>query len=162
MSPPTSRSGTDLKSKYTRGHSTAVSELAENAAQRAKLPADVVRDVRRAGLLHDLGRVAISASIWDKAAPLTDLEREKVRIHTYVGERVLARAPGLSAVAELACLAHERLDASGYHRRLNAASCPPAARILAAADVYSALVEERPHRPALGADGPARGRRKGG
>jgi HD-GYP domain-containing protein (c-di-GMP phosphodiesterase class II) len=151
---------TDLKSKYTRGHSNAVSELAAKAAERAKLPASVVRDVRRAGLLHDLGRAAISASIWDKTVPLTDLEREKIRIHTYIGERVLARAPGLAAVAELACLAHERLDASGYHRRLNATSCPPAARILAAADVYCALVEERPHRPAFAADAAAAELRK--
>lgn len=139
----------DLKSKYTRGHSTAVSQLAEAAAKQAGLSDDVARDLRRAGLIHDLGRVAITAGIWDKVKPLTDLEREKIRLHTYVGERVLARAPALAAIAELACLAHERLDGAGYHRRLSAASCPPAARILAVADVYCALVEERPHRAAM-------------
>lgn len=139
----------DLKSKYTRGHSPAVAELAAAAARQIGLPDDVVRDVRRAGLLHDLGRVAITAGIWDKASPLTDLEREKIRLHTYVGERVLARAPGLRSIAELACFAHERLDASGYHRRLGAAGCPPAARILAVADAYQAMREDRPHRAAL-------------
>jgi len=145
----------DLKSKYTRGHSPAVAELAAAAARLAKLPDPVVRDVRRAGLLHDLGRVAIGAGIWDKAAPLTDLEREKIRIHTYVGERVLAKSPSLASIADIACLAHERLDGSGYHRRLAAAACPPAARILAAADVYRALNEERPHRPAFAPDAAA-------
>jgi putative nucleotidyltransferase with HDIG domain len=139
----------DLKSKYTRNHSTAVAELAAAAARSIGLPADVVDNVRRAGLLHDLGRVAVSAGIWDKTAPLTDLEREKIRIHTYIGERVLARAPSLAKVAEIACLAHERLDGSGYHRRLSAAQCTAAARLLAAADVYHALVEDRPHRPAF-------------
>jgi len=139
----------DLKSKYTRNHSTGVSELAAATARSIGLPADVVDDVRRAGLLHDLGRVAISAGIWDKQEPLTDLEREKIRIHTYVGERVLARAPSLGRPAEIACLAHERLDGSGYHRRLSAAQCTAAARILAAADVYRALVEDRPHRRAF-------------
>lgn len=139
----------DMKSRYTRGHSTAVSELAAAAAKQAGLSDEVVRDVRRAGLLHDLGRVAIPAGIWDKPQPLSDLEREKIRLHTYVGERVLSRAPMLARVAEIACLAHERLDGGGYHRRLSAASCPPAARILAVADVYCALTEERPHRAAM-------------
>jgi HD-GYP domain-containing protein (c-di-GMP phosphodiesterase class II) len=139
----------DLKCKYTRNHSTGVAELAAAAARSIGLSPDIVVDVRRAGLLHDLGRVAVSAGIWDKAAPLTDLEREQVRMHTYVGERVLARAPSLARVAEIACAAHERLDATGYHRRLSAAQCSPAARILAAADVYHALIEDRPHRPAF-------------
>src|SRR5262249_47600213 len=89
----------DLKSKYTRSHSTAVAERAAAAARSVGLAPDVVDAVRRAGLLHDLGRVAISAGIWDKTGPLTDLEPEKIRIHTYVGERVLARAPGLARVA---------------------------------------------------------------
>jgi len=138
----------DLKSKFTRGHSGAVAELAASAAKSAGLDETMQQTLRRAGLLHDIGRVAVTAGIWDKAAPLTDLEREKIRLHTYVGERVLARAPALASIADVACLAHERLDGAGYHRRLSAASCPPAARILAAADVYTALGEDRPHRKA--------------
>jgi HD-GYP domain-containing protein (c-di-GMP phosphodiesterase class II) len=142
----------DLKSSYTRGHSAAVGDLAAAAAKQAGLPETLQRDLRRAGLLHDIGRVAITSGIWDKVAPLTDLEREKIRMHTYVGERVLARAPALAPIAELACLAHERLDGAGYHRRLSAASCPPAARLLAAADVYCAMREDRPHRRAKSPD----------
>jgi response regulator RpfG family c-di-GMP phosphodiesterase len=138
----------DLKSNYTRGHSVAVAMLAEAAGREAGLPEATLRDLRWAGLLHDLGRVAISTGIWDKPATLSDLEREKIRLHTYVGERVLSRAPSLASAAEIASLAHERLDASGYHRRLSASACPPAARILAAADVYQAMLEDRPHRKA--------------
>jgi HD-GYP domain-containing protein (c-di-GMP phosphodiesterase class II) len=142
----------DLKSKYTRGHSPAVAELAAAAAKAAGLDDNLQRDVRRAGLLHDIGRVAITSGIWDKAEPLTDMEREKIRLHTYIGERVLSRAPSLAPISRIASLAHERLDGTGYHRNMEAASCPPAARILAAADVYTAMREERAHRKAKSAD----------
>lgn len=138
----------DLKSPYLAGHSAGVATLAEAAARRCRLPdADVVA-VRRAGLLHDLGRVGVSAGIWGKPGPLTDEEWERVRLHPYYTERVLARPLALAPVGALAALHHERLDGSGYHRGAPAALLPPGARILAAADVYQALTELRPHRPA--------------
>ena len=142
----------DLKCRFTRSHSTGVSTLASAAAQRLGLGAELERALARAGLVHDVGRVATTAAIWDKVEPLTDAEREKIRLHSYVGERVLSRAPSLASVAELATLAHERLDGSGYHRRLSAAACTTAARVLAAADVYQAMREARPQRAALDAD----------
>jgi HD-GYP domain-containing protein (c-di-GMP phosphodiesterase class II) len=142
----------DMKSNYTRGHSTAVSRLAEAAAKELGLGEDVARDLRRAGLVHDLGRVAVTAAIWDKPAALTEGEREKVRLHTYVTERVLSRAASLAPFAEIACAAHERLDAGGYHRRLGGNACTAPSRVLAAADVYVALTETRPHRPARSAE----------
>ncbi|HTQ06004.1 MAG TPA: HD domain-containing phosphohydrolase, partial [Polyangiaceae bacterium] len=125
----------DLKCRFTRSHSTGVSALASAAARRLGLGAELERALARAGLVHDVGRVATTAAIWDKAEPLTDTEWEKIRLHSYVGERVLSRAPSLAPVAELATLAHERLDGSGYHRRLSAAACTAAARVLAASDV---------------------------
>jgi len=143
---------TDLKCRFTRGHSTGVAQLARAAAAWLELGDETETALTRAGLVHDVGRVAVSAAIWDKPGPLTDSERERIRTHTYVGERVLSKAPGLASVAEIATLAHERLDGSGYHRRLPAAACSTAARVLAAADVYQALREQRPHRPAMGAD----------
>ncbi len=142
----------DLKCRFTRTHSTGVSSLASAAARRLGLGAELERTVARAGLVHDVGRVATTAAIWDKSGPLTDGERERIRLHSYVGERVLARSPALSAVAEIATLAHERLDGAGYHRRLSAVSCGMPARVLAAADVYQAMREARPHRAALDAD----------
>jgi len=143
---------TDMKCRFTRGHSTGVSQLAAAAAERLGLDATVQQQLARAGLIHDVGRVATTAAIWDKAAPLTDTEREKIRMHSYVGERVLSRAPALAEIAEIASVAHERLDGSGYHRRLPAAACTAAARVLAAADIYQALREARPHRAAFTAD----------
>lgn len=145
----------DLKSPYTLGHSSGVAALAAGAARRCGLPdADVVT-IRRAGWLHDVGRVGVSTAIWGKPGPLSDREWERVRLHPYYTERVLARPGALARLGALASLHHERLDGSGYHRRLAAPLLSPAARILAAADVYHALTEPRPHRPAHSAEAAA-------
>jgi HD-GYP domain-containing protein (c-di-GMP phosphodiesterase class II) len=138
----------DIKSPYTLGHSLGVAELASAAARAAGLPAGEALALWRAGLLHNLGRVGISAGIWTKPGPLTEREWEQVRLHPYYTERILARPPALASIGALAALHQERLDGSGYHRRLPASLRPPAARLLAAADVYRALLEPRPHRPA--------------
>lgn len=145
----------DLKSRFTHAHSTGVSELAFGAARKLGLGEEEQRLLRFAGLLHDVGRVAVTAAIWEKSEPLTDAERERIRLHTYAGERVLTRAPALSRVAEIATLAHERLDGSGYHRRLPGSELSMTARVLAAADVFQALGEDRPHRRAFDIDGAA-------
>jgi HD-GYP domain-containing protein (c-di-GMP phosphodiesterase class II)/DNA-binding CsgD family transcriptional regulator len=137
----------DLRSRFTRTHSRGVATLARDAARRLRLSREETLDVERAALLHDLGRVAVGASVWDKPGPLTDPERESVRMHTYAGERILSRAACLSSVAGIATLAHERLSGDGYHRGLRGASLPVAARVLAAADVYRAMTEPRAYRP---------------
>jgi HD-GYP domain-containing protein (c-di-GMP phosphodiesterase class II) len=138
----------DVKSPYTLGHSRGVAELAAEAARRCGLPEADVGAIRRAGLLHDLGRTGVSASIWGKPGPLSEREWERVRLHPYYTERVLARPAALARLGALAALHHERLDGSGYHRRVPANMLSPAARILAAADVYHAMREPRPHREA--------------
>jgi DNA-binding CsgD family transcriptional regulator len=86
--------------------------------------------------------------IWTKPGPLTDTEWERMRLHPYHTERIFARSRPLAHLGALGALHHERLDGLGYHRGLPAALLPPAARILAAADVYHALTEPRPYRPA--------------
>ena len=86
----------DLKSPWLLGHSRGVAELAESAAWRSGLDAARVAGLRRAALLHDLGRVAVPSGIWDRPGPLRDGEWELVRLHVYHGERVLARSPGLA------------------------------------------------------------------
>lgn len=139
----------DLKSPYTLGHSRAVAELAASAARRCGLSEHEVTLIRRAGLLQDVGRIGISAGIWGKPGPLTQREWEQVRMHPYYTGRILARPATLAQLGQLATLHHERLDSSGYHRGLPAMMLPPAARILASADVYQALIEPRPHRRAL-------------
>jgi HD-GYP domain-containing protein (c-di-GMP phosphodiesterase class II) len=138
----------DLKSPWTLGHSRAVADVAEAAAWRLGLPPDEVAAVRRAALLHDLGRVAVSSAIWDRAGPLSEADRERVRLHPYYTERALARSPALAALGRVGGAHHERLDGSGYHRGARAADLPVAARLLAAADVFAAMTEPRAYRPA--------------
>ena len=112
--------------------------------------------MRRAALIHDLGRVGVSTAIWDKPSRLTDTERERVRLHPYLTDRMLARVTALDAPRTIAARHHERLDGSGYPRGLTASSLTPSDRLLAVADVYHAMTEPRPHRPAL--DGAAAAR----
>jgi HD-GYP domain-containing protein (c-di-GMP phosphodiesterase class II) len=140
----------DLKSPFTAGHSRSVASLAGDAAARAGLPAGEADLLRRAGWLHDVGRISVSVAVWEKPGPLVRDEQEQVRLHAYVTERVFARSPWLAPVAALAGRHHERVDGSGYHRGQRGDALSSAARILAAADVYAALGADRPHRPALG------------
>ena len=136
----------DLISPYLAGHSAGVAGLATAAAQRCRIDAAETRLLRRAALVHDLGRVAIWAQIWQKPGPLNADEWEKVRLHPYHTERVLARSPFLSALTPVAGAHHERLDGSGYHRGTTGAELTLLARVLAAADAYHAMTEPRPHR----------------
>ena len=138
----------DIKAPFMLGHSPGVARLAELAARQAGLPAPDVAALRRAALLHDVGRVGVSAGIWCKPGPLGEREWERVRLHAYHTERILARPQALAQLGAIASLHHERLDGSGYHRGAAAADLAPAARILAAADAFHALTEARPHRPA--------------
>ena len=108
------------------------------------------------GFVHDLGRVAIENGIWDKPGPLTTSEWEQVRLHPYYTERIPARCRPLSSLVQPASSHHERLDGSGYHRSLPDQALSRGDRILAAADVYTALTAERPHRPAFAEDEAAR------
>jgi len=137
----------DLISPYLTGHSAGVADLASAAAERCRIDAPVA--LRRAALVHDLGRVAVGARTWQKPGPLTADEREQVRLHPYHTERVLSRSPFLSALAAVACAHHECLDGSGYHRGSGGAELSPAARVLSAADTYHAMTEPRPHREPL-------------
>lgn len=139
----------DMKSRYTVKHSTGVARLAEAAARLLGFSDADATSVRRAALLHDLGRIGVPTGIWDKPGSLTEPEWERVRMHPYLTERVLARSEALAPLGAIGALHHERLDGSGYHRGLAAPSIPMAARILAAADFFQTKIEPRPHRSAL-------------
>jgi HD-GYP domain-containing protein (c-di-GMP phosphodiesterase class II) len=139
----------DLKSMWTVGHSRSVARLAEESAAEAGLAAADVLLLRRAALVHDIGRVAVPVRVWAKPGPLTRDEREQVRLHAYHSERVLDAAPGLRPLARLAGSHGERGDGSGYHRGSRAGDLPLVAWVLAAADCYQAMREPRAHRPAL-------------
>ena len=139
----------DLKSVWTATHSYSVGVLAAGAGAAAGLDRPSVDELRVAGWLHDLGRVAVPNLIWDKPGPLNDAEREQVRLHAYQTERLLARSPVLAPVARLAGAVHERSDGSGYPKALKATDLALPSRLLAACDVFCALREARPHRPAF-------------
>ena len=146
---------TDIKSPFLLGHSRGVARLAFEAAQQFGLPIADSQLLRRAAWLHDIGRVGVSAAIWGKPGALNEREWEKVRLHPYYTERVLAKPDALAQLGKLAALHHERGDGSGYHRGLPTTMLSPAARILATADVYQAMLENRPHRPARTAEAAA-------
>jgi HD-GYP domain-containing protein (c-di-GMP phosphodiesterase class II) len=143
----------DLKSPWFIGHSRRVAELAATAALVCGLDAGDVSVARRAGLVHDLGIVGVPAGVWNRPGPLTREGWERVRTHPYVGERILGRCGPLGEVASAAGAHHERLDGSGYHRGTRDASV--VAQLVAAADVYRALCEDRPHRAASGPEAAA-------
>lgn len=141
----------DVKSIWWPGHSRGVAALTCAAAEALGLPpADCVK-ATRAALVHDIGTVGVSTGVWDKTTPLTASDRERVRTHPYLTERVLARPEPLREVGAVASLHHERLDGSGYPRGVGRDSIPITARIVAAADVLQALAEDRPHRTAVAA-----------
>jgi HD-GYP domain-containing protein (c-di-GMP phosphodiesterase class II) len=142
----------DLKSPHFSGHSRGVANLAAAAARVWRLSDDDVTTVRRAGLLHDLGRLGVSNSIWDKPGPLTSSELEHVRMHPYLTDRMLAGVGALAASRAVAARHHERLDGSGYPGGVTASTLTPLDRLLAVADAFHAISEPRPYREALPPD----------
>jgi HD-GYP domain-containing protein (c-di-GMP phosphodiesterase class II) len=142
----------DLKTPFTHGHSKEVARLAKTVAERLRLDAATASRLHVAAFLLDLGRVGISNAIWEKPGPLTAAEWEHVRMHPYHSERILATSDALEATASLAGMHHERLNGSGYHRGCRAQDISVACRVLAAADAFHAMTQNRPYREALTAE----------
>jgi HD-GYP domain-containing protein (c-di-GMP phosphodiesterase class II) len=136
----------DLKSPYSLGHSRAVADLAAAAGARLGLSETEVRTLRRAGLVHDFGRLGVSNAIWDKRGPLGAGEWERVRLHPYLTERMLGQSAVLAPLGAIAVQHRERLDGSGYPRGLTGGAISRPARIIGVADAYQAMREPRPHR----------------
>jgi HD-GYP domain-containing protein (c-di-GMP phosphodiesterase class II)/DNA-binding CsgD family transcriptional regulator len=136
----------DLKSPYTLGHARAVAELAAVSAEQLGEDSE---QLRRAGLVHDLGRLGVSNAIWDKPGPLGAGEWERVRLHPYLTERMLHQSAALAPLAEIAVQHRERLDGSGYPKGLSGGAITRPARILGAVDAYRSMREPRPFRPPL-------------
>ena len=139
----------DAKSPFTVRHSERVAVIAVAIATHLGLDGDGRRELRRAGLLHDVGKLGVSNTILDKAGPLTEAERAEVNRHPAYTVEILSRIDAFRELADVAGAHHERLDGSGYHRGRTAESLDLPARILAVADVYEALTAERPYREAL-------------
>lgn len=146
----------DLKLPFTLGHSREVARLAADAAVAAGLDPDSVELTRRAGHVHDLGRIGVSNQIWSKPGDLTAAEFERVRLHPYFTVRILSHVQGLERVAEVAGNHHECLDGSGYPRGLAGTALSRPARVLAAAVSYQSACEPRPYRDAFAPEAAAR------
>lgn len=140
---------TDLRSLWRAGHSRGVADLVARAAAHMGLPQQDLVALRRAGLLHDIGLHSIPATILDKASPLSASESERMRMHTYYTERMLAQPPALARIGSIASMAQERCDGSGQHRGLSGPAIPLTGRLLAAACAYRTMIEPRAHRPAM-------------
>jgi HD-GYP domain-containing protein (c-di-GMP phosphodiesterase class II) len=138
----------DIKTPLHHGHCTGVAELATAAAASAGLAEPERAALGRAALLHDIGRASVPNGVWERPGPLSWADQERVRLHAYHSERILARCGPLARLAGLAGMHHERLDGSGYHRGATAPALGLAARLLATADVFQALTQPRAHRPA--------------
>ena len=142
----------DLKSPYFLGHARAVGTLAGEAATRIGMPEPEARTTRRAGVVHGLGRLGISNAILDKRGPLGAGEWERVRLQPHLTERMLRQSTELAPLAAVAVQHRERLDGSGYPHGLTAGALSMPGRVVAATDCYQAMLEPRPHRPALRPD----------
>jgi HD-GYP domain-containing protein (c-di-GMP phosphodiesterase class II) len=142
----------DLKFPALHGHSSGVAALAAGAAVSLRLDSGTATDLRIAGHLHDLGRLAVTNAIWEKPGALTSAEWEQVRMHPYHSERILATSGTLELLAPLAGMHHERLDGSGYHRACGGRDQSVAVRVLAAADAFQAMTQDRPHRARLSSE----------
>jgi putative nucleotidyltransferase with HDIG domain len=142
----------DAKSPYTAQHSAGVAEIAVSLASLLALDPETLATVRRAALLHDIGKLGISNRILDKTGPLTAREWEVIRFHPRWSMEILTRVPAFRELGRIAAAHHERLDGSGYFAGLTGRELDPASRILAVADVAEALSADRPYRSALGPD----------
>ena len=138
---------TDQKSGWFLGHSRKVASLAFLAADGLGLPEEEKENIRLGALLHDIGRVAISNGVLDKPDVLSEAERWQVQTHSFYTERIVMMTPAFRSVVDIAAAVHERCDGSGYHGRGRLADT--SAGIVAAADVYVAMTQERPWRGAL-------------
>ena len=139
----------DAKSPFTYRHSLGVAEAAVAVARTLSLNESEVKTIRRAALLHDIGKLGVPNSILDKPAKLTVEEFEVVKKHPAYSYEILNRIPGFDDLSEIAASHHEKLDGSGYFRGLEGDALSTPARILAVADVYDALAARRPYRDAL-------------
>lgn len=139
----------DAKSPFTYKHSTGVAGAAVAIGQTLGMTAQELVTIRRAGLLHDIGKLSVSNSILDKPGKLTDQEWVVVKQHPYYTLEILRRIPGFRNLSDMAASHHEKLDGSGYFRHLTADHLSLPARILVVADIFDALHARRPYRDAL-------------
>jgi putative nucleotidyltransferase with HDIG domain len=139
----------DAKSPFTYRHSNGVAAAATSIAGQLGMSQTEIVSIRRAALLHDIGKLSVPNTILEKPGKLTEQEWDVVKKHPYYTLEILRRIPGFRELSDVAAAHHEKLDGSGYFRHWGADQLNTPARILAVADVYDALAAKRPYRDAL-------------
>jgi len=139
----------DAKSPFTYGHSNGVADAAIGISRQLGLPQEDITFMRRAALLHDVGKLGVSNSILEKPSSLTNDEWEVIKLHPYYSFEVLRRIPGFEDMSVTAGAHHEKLNGSGYFRQWTADQISLETRILTVADIFDALSAKRPYRDAL-------------
>jgi putative two-component system response regulator len=139
----------EAKDPYTEGHCDRLSKYSVALAEKLGLPEDLRVALRRGGLIHDIGKLAVPESILLKPGPLTPEERKIMEQHTIVGERICAPLRSFRQVLPIIRHHHEKQDGSGYPDGLKGEQIPVTARILQVTDIYDALSTDRPYRKAL-------------
>ena len=139
----------DAKSPFTYRHSNGVADAATAISRQLELSEEDVTFMRRASLVHDIGKLSVSNSILEKPAALDNNEWGVVKLHPYYTFEILRRIPGFAALSEVAGAHHEKLDGSGYYANLGADQLTLEMRILTVADIFDALAAKRPYRDAM-------------
>lgn len=139
----------DFRSRFTMNHSSGVAVVAEILARDMGIEDDRVQDIKVAGYLHDLGKLVVPRRILEKPARLNDHEFNVIKGHSYETYNILKSLAGFDKIAIWAAFHHERLDGKGYPFHMASGDLPPEARIVAVADIYTALREDRPYRKGL-------------
>lgn len=139
----------DAKSPFTFMHSERVTKATVAMARHVGFEDTTVRDITRAALLHDIGKLGISNRILDNPRNLTDAEFAEVKKHPRLTYEILSRVSAFQPIAQTAANHHEKLDGTGYHRGVPGEELDLPSRILAVADIFDALSQDRPYRPAM-------------
>lgn len=143
----------DFRSRFTSTHSSGVAECATALARMVGFAGEEQKIMRVAGNLHDLGKLAVPAEILDKPGPLDTKEWRIMRDHAYYTQQVLSDLPGLESIAKWAGEHHERLDGQGYPHGMGKWELSMGSRIVAVADVFTAVTEDRPYRSGMNRNG---------
>ncbi len=142
----------ETRDPYTAGHQQRVAELAQAIAVEMALPEEQIQGIRMAGLIHDLGKIAVPAEILTKPGKLSDIEFALIKLHPQAGYDILKEIEFPWPIARIIIEHHERINGSGYPRGLSGEEMLLESRILAVADVVEAMASHRPYRAALGLD----------
>ncbi len=140
----------EAKDRYTRGHSERVMEYAVGIAKTLDLSLDSVRKIRYAAILHDIGKIGVSDSIITKPSTLTELEFAEIKKHTEIGYDIITESSFFGDIRDLIRYHHEKMDGTGYNSMMSG-DYPWEAMIISLADIYDALVSDRPYRRAFSA-----------